>query len=155
MLVYLCDVRISLPVEVEERGKMKLSDVKWLRMRRKDYSEGTVVGCPVMNFPEWHKWMQTYWGMGVSRKMFDKGCNLTGDNRAKFKKHFGKCAFTFDGSHYFHCWLADLGTAQVIILTAREHGTCYEVVVERDGKKVEPDIPRVLEFMDMVAELPE
>jgi len=36
--------------------------------------------------------------------------------------------------------LADLGTSQV--------------VVRRDGKKVQKDIQRVLEFMDMIAELP-
>ena len=133
---------------------MKLKAVKFLKMRRKDYSEGVVVGCNIMNFPEHRAFLQKYWGMGVSRKMFDKGCNLTGDNRARFKKLFGKCAFTFDGSHYFHGWLADLGTAQVIVLTAREYGTCYEVVVKRDGKKMHNDIPRVFEFMDMLAGLP-
>lgn len=41
------------------------------------------------------------------------------------------------------------------MLTAREHGTCYDVVVSRAGAKVPHDVSRVLEFMDMVAELPE
>ena len=135
---------------------MKLSDVKFLKMKRKDYAfGGGVVGRSVQNFPEWQKWMKKYWGVGVSRKKFDKGCLINCDNRERFKKHFGKCAFTFNGSHYYHGWLADLGTAQVIVFTAREHGTCYEVVTERDEKNVEANIPRVLEFMDMIAGLPE
>lgn len=133
---------------------MKLADVKFLKMKRSDY-EGDWVGEPIQNFPEWQFAMQKYWNWGVSRKMFDKGCRISGDNRAKFKKHFGKCAFTFSSEFYFHGWLVDLGTAQVIVLTAKGKGTCYEVLVSKDGEKVRKDIPKVLEFMDIIAELPE
>jgi hypothetical protein len=134
---------------------MKVADVKFLKMTRRDYADGATVGVPIQNFPEWRVWSEKYWGMGVSRKMFDKGCNISGDNRAKFKKHFGKCAFTFNGNNYFHGWLADLGAAQVIVLTAREKGTCYEVLVRRDGVEVKHDIPKVLSFLDMVTGLQE
>lgn len=134
---------------------MKLSDVKFVKMSRRDYEDEVVVGEPVQNFPAWQEWMKKYWGRGpgLSRKWLYKGCLISQDNRERFKRHFGKCAFTFNGGHYFHGWLADLGTSQVVVLTAREHGTCYEVVVRRDGKKVQKDIQRVLEFMDMIAEL--
>ena len=134
---------------------MKLTDVKFLPMKGKDYDEGKIVGCHWMNFPEHRDWMQKYWGLGVSREMFDKGCLINGDNRERFKNLFGKRAFVFNGGHFFHGWLADLGTTQVLVLTAKDHGTCYEVVVEKDGKKVRKDINRVFEFMDMIAELPE
>ena len=136
---------------------MKLSDVKFLKMSRNDYENNGVVGESILNFPEWQFAMQKYWNWGVSHKMFDKGCRISGDNRARFKKHFGKCAFTFNGGagHYFHGWLADLGTTQVIVLTAKDHGTCYEVVTWKDDVAVNTDILRVLEFMDMISELPE
>lgn len=134
---------------------MKLADVKFLPMRGKDYDEGKIVGSPWMNFPEHYNWMQKYFHLGVSREMFDKGCRISGDNRERFKKLFGKRNFIFSGSHFFHGWLADLGTTQVLVLTAKDHGTCYEVVVKRDGKKVKTDIKKVFEFMDMIAELPE
>ena len=134
---------------------MKLSDVKFLKMQRKDYGfGGSVETYPVGNFPEWRHFLLKYWKPGIGRKMFNVGCRMTGDNRERFRRHFGKCAFTYDGSHYFHCWVADLGTAEVIVLTAKEHGTCYEVIVSRDGKNVQKDIPRVLEFMEMIGRLP-
>jgi hypothetical protein len=126
---------------------------KFPKMKRKDYGH-TIHACPIQNFPEWCAFSHKYWGMGVSRKVFNMGCNMFGDNRERFKRHWGKCTFTFNGSHYFHCWLVDLGTAQVVVLTAREHGTCYEVVVSRDGKKVRKDIPKVLEFIEMTGKLP-
>lgn len=90
---------------------MKLSDVRFLKMTRRDYEGNGVIGELIENFPEWMPWMQKYWGIGVSRKMFDGGCRISGDNRERFKRHFGKCAFTYDGLHYFYGWLADLGTA--------------------------------------------
>jgi len=133
---------------------MHLSDVKFLKMRRKDYEQMLISGCDVQNYPDYHVFMQKYCGVGISRIMFDKGCKISGDNRAIFKKHFGKCVFTFPGGHYFHGWLVDLDGTQVIVLTAKDHGTCYEIVTMRDGKKVCFDISKVLEFMDMIAELP-
>ena len=141
----------------KEVKAMKLQDVKFLPMKGKDYDNCKIVGVPWMNFPEHRDWMQKHWGLGVSQEMFDKGCLINGDNRERFKRLFGKRAFVFNGGegHYFHGWLADLETAQVLVLTAREHGTCYEVVVKRDGVKIRKDIKRVLEFMDMIAELPE
>ena len=137
---------------------MKPSDVKFLKMSRKDYESGRSNGIPIQNFPEYHDWVQKYYGRGVTRVMFDKACSMTGDNRAKFKKHFGKCAFTFNGEHYFHGWLVDLGTARVIVLTAHGHGTCYEVVTVKtveNGATIKEDIPRVLEFIDMITDLEE
>lgn len=51
----------------------------------------------------------------------------------------------------------DLDGTQVIILTARDHGTCYEIVEMRthDDKKVLRDVSKVLKFIDLIAELPE
>jgi len=89
---------------------MELSEVSFLKMRRKNYGE-TVEGCPVQNFSEWLKWMGKYFGGTVkfTRENFEKGCRITADNRERFKRLFGKCAFTFSGSHYYHGWLVDLG----------------------------------------------
>ena len=133
---------------------MKLSDVKFSSIDRKDYEDEVVVGNPIENFPEYQEYMMKFY-YNVTRKDFDRSCGWLGDNRAKFKKHFGKCAFTYNGGHYFHGWLVDLGTTQVIVLTAREHGTCYEVVTMRDGEPVPTDPKRVIEFMEMIGDLPE
>lgn len=133
---------------------MKLADIKFLKMKRKDYGSA-IHGVPVQNFLIWQEWMKKYWGVGVEKEKWNKGCLLSGDNRSRFKKHFGKCAFTYKGNHYFHCWLVDLGTTEVIVLTSREHGTCYEIVKWKDNVAMNMDILRVLEFMDVIAELPE
>jgi len=52
------------------------------------------------------------------------------DYRQAFRKLFGKASFCFHGSHYFHCWLLSLGRSQLLVLSAREHGTSYEWVEE-------------------------
>ena len=131
---------------------MKIKDVKFISIKGKDY--GTKIQTnPIQNLPEWQKWMEKYWGVNLTREMFNKGCNLVGDNREKFRKIFGKRNFTFKSSHYFHGWVADLGTAKLAILTAREHGSCYEVIERWNGEKIQNDINRVLEFLDMLAEI--
>jgi hypothetical protein len=132
---------------------MNLEDIRFLPLARSDYKDGVIIGEPIQNFPEWQVWMQKYWGQGVSREMFDKGCETTTDNRAKFRKHFGKRAFTFRSEFFFDGWRVDLGTTEVLVLTAKGKGTCYEVVTWKDGVVMRTDINRVLEFMDMVAEL--
>jgi len=134
---------------------MKLKDVKFVRAKEADYDNGRLETCPVANYyDQWLPFLRRYWGCGVSRKDFDTGCHMTGDNRQRFRKAFGRCAFVFHGSHTFHCWLMDLGTAHLLVLTAKDKGTCYEAVKMLDGKKIPVDIPRALEAMEMIGDMP-
>lgn len=131
---------------------MKLSDVKFLKMKGSDYRDQVKQSSPIENFPEFMPWSQKFFGAGCSREAFDRGIRMTRDNRKTFKEHFGKCAFVFKGSEfYFHGWLADLGTVEVIVLTAKGKGTCFEVVTNYGLDKY--NIRTVLQFMEMVGNL--
>jgi hypothetical protein len=52
------------------------------------------------------------------------------DNRKFFEKIFGKKLFVFKSSFNFHCWLLHYENFQIIILTAKEKGTCIEIVID-------------------------
>lgn len=127
---------------------MKLSEVKFKPLSEKGYDGGEVEGCPIMNYHD--AWMEWYGRLSKTREGFDLQCRTSQDNRARFRAMFGKPQFHFHGGHYFHGWRVDLGTCEVLVLTAKDHGTCYEVVTHVDGKKVPVDIPRVLDFMETV-----
>jgi hypothetical protein len=60
--------------------------------------------------------------------LHENGHYLLRDNRALFKKMFGKPHFYFRGAHYYHCWLIERNNAKIIILSAKAHGTSYEQI---------------------------
>ena len=130
---------------------MKLSDVTFLSMKDSDMTQ--IVGVPIGNYPAWREWMKKYRGMGISKKMFNRGSLIHADQSERFKKLFDKCTMISYGSYFSYGWFVDLGSAQVIVMSCKETGTNYEVVVERGGKKLEPDIKKVFDFMDMIGEL--
>lgn len=132
---------------------MKLKDITVLPMMEKEYEALGFKAIPIPNYTEWHKWMEKYSGT-LNIQTFNKMASITGDNRKKFRKHFGPRCFAFKGSHFFHAWLININSQTlVLILTAKDHGTCYEVVEYRNQIKLQNDISKVLEFMDFVADL--
>jgi len=134
---------------------MSLPEHKVIREKGlgKEYYECRLGATPVMNFPEWMQFSNRHYGRGLTKLDFDYGCRLTGDNRKNFKELFGKPSFCFSGSHYFHCWYIRLPNVDFIILTAREHGTCYEIATIRHRVKIRKDVREALEFLDKLAEV--
>lgn len=103
-------------------------------MTEKEYNE-IGGGIPLMNFADYREW-SNHWFM--ARAKAEKRFMISADNRAAFKRIFGKPHFHFHGSHYFHCWDIVYNGLRIVILTAREHGTCYEQIGRmKDGPRVE------------------
>ena len=128
---------------------MRLSEIRFKPLKGEaEYGSGKVVGVPVMGFPEY--WTPWYKRLLATRAGRDRIYRASGDNRERFKALFGKRQFVFNGNHFFHGWRVDLGTTEVLVMTAREHGTCYEVVTTIKGKRMPYDIPRVLEFIETI-----
>ena len=69
------------------------------------------------------------------------------DNRKELREILGKPSFCYRGEFYFHCWVVDLGKAQLLILTAKDKGTCHEVITHREGKKIRKDLGCIIEFL--------
>jgi hypothetical protein len=112
-------------------------------MKARDYGK-RVYGEPVENSAEWNR------QFGSSASVADI-IPCWADNRGFFRTLFGPRCFQWTGKFRFDCWLLDLGTALVIVLTAKGKGTCYEVVTHRDGLKVRKDAGRVIELMRWIA----
>lgn len=110
-----------------------------LPMKTKDYGSGKIVCCPIENFPEYRK----LWDTPVDRDLF----SCLGDNRKFFAKLFGKKSCQWTGEFRFDCWLLDLKTTEVLILTAGTRGTCYEMVIKKNGNKIRKDPTKVLKLM--------
>ena len=70
---------------------------------------------------------------------------LTGDNRAVFKKIWGRQTFCWSSSHRFWVWVHYLPNCVVIVLTAGEKGTCYEYVPTGDTSKITKEIVSFLQ----------
>lgn len=69
---------------------------------------------------------------------------ILGDNRVKFRTIFGKPHFRFRGNHYFHVWIIPFEGSEFVVLTAKDHGTCFEQV----GGAVDPETRiKFLEYM--------
>lgn len=74
-----------------------------------------------------------------------------GFQRDRFRKLWGKPSFCWHGSHYFYCWLLNLnGKATILVLTAKEHGTAYELADRLNGQPVTNDLDVVLKFFKEV-----
>jgi hypothetical protein len=124
----------------------KMKDYKILKARAKDYDRGGRFDTnPIENFYEIHQWLR-------DNQQWVWESRLHGDNRKALRDVFGKPSFCWRGSFYFHCWVVDLGEAQVLVLTAREKGTCYELIVSRDGEKIRKDKQAVIDFLKWLSE---
>jgi hypothetical protein len=133
---------------------MDLNDVRPLPMTAAQFRNGEVVTYAVQNYHEYHmRDIEMYGRMRAlpraeSRALFDRQHLIVGDNRKRFREMFGKPHFHFRGEFYMHAWRLDIGAAQVVVLTGKGKGTCYEVVTQVGGREVKADIHKVLEFID-------
>jgi hypothetical protein len=81
-------------------------------------------------------------------KTLDK---LTGFHRDRFRQLWGPPSFCWQGNHYFYCWLLNLDDkATILVFTAKEHGTEYELVNRLNGKPVSNHLPTVKKFFKEV-----
>lgn len=130
---------------------MKVRETRILKAKAGEYDNGSLKGVRVENFPDWAFWLQRH-SNRLARKKQDMLFAVCGDNRARFRSILGKPSFCWRGFHYHHCWLAELALGtMVLVFTARERGTCYEVVTRRGEATFDPDIPLVLKFMEALA----
>jgi len=119
---------------------------KILKAKSKDYSSAAFETCAVENFNEIWEWIRSN-ELGLLRSRFFS------DNRKALRKLFGKPSFCWRGSEfYYHCWVVDLGEAQVLVLTAKGKGTCHEIIVKRDGKEIPSHKQTVIDFLKWLTE---
>lgn len=141
---------------------MKVSDIKLFNCTEQDYSNGNVEASDSNNFTDVGFFLykpSPMWGNKEDSNSYEHFLDQTKlfqDNRKNFLDLFGKPHFHFKGSEfYFHCWAIDLGTVKVIILTAKDKGTCYEIVTDFKGNKEIPDINTFIDFFKfLMKELP-
>jgi hypothetical protein len=128
---------------------MKLPEYTIIREKGmgKKYYSSKIRTVEYRNFPEGQEWVSHLF-FQRHKEPIAMRLRLFEDNRKSFREIFGKPSFCFAGSHYFHAWYIRLPHIDFIILTAREHGTGYEVVTHKDGLKIQPDIQEMLAFMD-------
>jgi hypothetical protein len=135
-------------------------EYKKLKAKSADYEEGRIKATGFMN----------YWNNEgdpltlFQREVLDLGslaegedinlCDMTlmyKDNRKELREKFGPCSFTFRGFEFYYCYLLELksekGSAELLILTAKDKGTCFEVVQERNSKPVECCQYVIIDFM--------
>jgi hypothetical protein len=134
----------------KSRKPLTWKDIKLVPTTSKDYAEEVVVTQSVENYPEWQKYACPAIRNSRSRSAFDAFCCAYGDNRKFLTKRLGKRQFVFRGEFFLSGWRLDLLGTQVIVLTAKGKGTCYETVIQDHGKDLSPDASRVIEFMELV-----
>lgn len=124
-------------------SKKELKNAKIFEMTSREYTSGDVETNPIQNFQDM-RWPLT------SQERSD----LYRDNREAFKHIFGSPIFYFRSEFNFHCYPIELPEAQILLLTAKGKGTSYEVIVKKDGKKVQKDKKAILTFLqDLESEL--
>ena len=121
-----------------------------LKAKAADYSNGVIQAIDVGNFHEILSWM-------TDVDSFRQRIGLSGDNRDNFRSVFGKPSFCWKGSEfYFKCYLLRLETVMLLVMTAKNKGTCYELVQEYNGDEQSKDIEEVIRFLDWLSkQLPE
>jgi len=126
--------------------------IQKLKAREADYAGAgaKLQTLEVRNMPKVRDWF--FANLEPNRPVF----SLLGDNRKALREIFGPVSFCFHGGHYFHGHLfrVELGekSAEILVMTAREHGSSYEVVTRRDGKKVRKDPEVVIHFLEWLSE---
>ena len=121
------------------------------KMRRKDYEDNTVDTSPLLNY--YHFTKIGAWQRGLATNLDNPMYHLCGDNRKIFRALFGKPTFTYNGEFYFHCWLVILDEhTQLVILTARGKGTCYEAVTRSHGETLHPNQDKIIAFLTQLAQ---
>jgi hypothetical protein len=138
--------------------------VEWKKLKAKstDYEEGGIKTCGLFSY--WSReegdlltdFNRTILDVGSMAKGEDVHlCDMTlmyKDNRKELRKRFGACSFTFRGFEFYYCYLlklkSDRGSAEIIVLTSKDKGTCFEVVEERNGDPVKCCQHVVIDFIN-------
>lgn len=138
--MYLGNINFTL-------GKMLRKEYDW--SRNPIIAEHTETQ-HINNLTEIQTWQNKLYSCFLSRK--NPLLRISGDNRKTFRSIFGKPTFTYNGSHYFHCWLIILDEqTQMLLMTARVHGTSYEAVTKRNGIALHPKPQMIIEFLTELA----
>ena len=92
----------------------------------KQYAEGEAKATPIENCRAYMYWV-------FPKGHPTKDCSLmllTDDNRKSFRHLFGKPNFYFKSEFYFHVWEREFNGHTFLLLTAKDKGTCIEMVGE-------------------------
>ena len=110
-----------------------------LKAKAEDYEMGNIHSDPIQNLPNFtvlpSDYKTTFLSLYGIQKVGDRYFSILGDYRKEFRSLFGKPSFCWHGSHYFHCWLLRLPHCKLLIMTAKDHGTSYEYVIEEGVSK--------------------
>jgi hypothetical protein len=118
-----------------------------LKARASDYISGTLLTSAVECFEMKNKIVKLFPGKRKDH-VLDK---LTGFHRDRFQALWGNPSFCWHGYHYFYCWLLNLDDkATILVFTAKEHGTEYELVNRLNGQPVKNHLPTVMKFFKEV-----
>jgi len=130
--------------------------IQKLKAREADYAGpgAKMQTCEVRNFPTVAEWFNKMYSPG-SRKRIERVLRLTGDNRKKFREMWGPVSFCYHGSHYFHAHLFEVEysgeSTEILVMTAKDHGTSYEAVVRRNGNLIPCDPRGIIKFLEWLS----
>jgi hypothetical protein len=120
------------------------------RMKARDYSSGSVTTSRITN----SRICQDYLGDLKHRQML----RFYGDYRKLFRELWGKPDFHYRGERDYHVWVKDCEGVELVVLTAKSMGTCYEIVVEpgQDYNPPDESCEKVVSFLkQLLPQLPE
>src|SRR4030042_674449 len=63
---------------------------------------------------------------------------LTTDNRYTFRRHWGKYDFIFRGEFSPQCWVRNVGGVEILVFTAKNMGSSYEIASGMSPAEIEP-----------------
>jgi len=86
------------------------------------YESGELHTVPVQNLPGYSAWFTDISGH-LTPHLLEQQAVVAQDTRILLPE-----PFAFRGSHYFHCWVREFEGETFIVMTARVHGTCIEMV---------------------------
>jgi hypothetical protein len=147
-----CNCSLEVCVDALDRAEhyevllKKLSNLRAPPVTKEDYVSRKILVSDIFNNAAIMLWMHRYLPTEDLREV--RSAALLGDNRENFRKLFGKADWHFKGSEfYFHVWVRHYKNTTILLLTAKDKGTCYEVVevgaddwrltnVQREGQEI-------------------
>lgn len=101
--------------------------------------------CPVSNENPTEQQIGDALFRSVYRVDLERGLRLGSDHRKHFKAIWGRQSCTWSGDFRFWIWRHELKTCDLYVLSAREKGTSYEVVMKDNLMSV---MTELLEFFE-------
>jgi hypothetical protein len=97
-----------------------------MKISKKEYAEGKINTAAIENCPEYRDWILQSLAILQDKSRLHVLCK---DNRESLKKLWGKPHFRYNnGEFYFHAWVCEDRGETYIVLTAKNKGTCVEMV---------------------------